>query len=162
MKSILTLSALGLLGLIAALLGLVWNIGAIVIYGVRDFGMGEPARWLVAVAFSALGFLPAVVVHSSVPAQATGWRRGPVVLAYALSAAAALFFIRGGSTPSLQSPTALLVLTVGYLLLVTLVAVGMGRAQARRRTVTVRRGWPGSSHWQPTASNRNRAALPRP
>ncbi|MBK6845180.1 MAG: histidine kinase [Gemmatimonadetes bacterium] len=122
---------------IAALLGLVWNCGAIVIYGVRDFGMGEPARWLVAIAFSALGFLPAVVVHSSVPAGARGWRRGPVLLAYALSGAAAFLFVRGGSTPSLPSPTALLVLTVGYLLLVTLVAIGMGRAQARRRTVTI-------------------------
>jgi|JI10StandDraft_1071094.scaffolds.fasta_scaffold17542_6 two-component system LytT family sensor kinase len=122
---------------IAALLGLVWNCGAIVIYGVRDFGMGEPARWLVAIAFSALGFLPAVVVHSSVPAGASGWRRGPVLLAYALSGAAAFLFVRGGSTPSLPSPTALLVLTVGYLLLVTLVAIGMGRAQARRRTVTI-------------------------
>lgn len=122
---------------LAAVLGLVWNVGGLVIYGVRDFGIGSPSRWLVAVAFSALGFLPAVVVHSSVPREARGWRRSSVPLAYALSAAAAFLFVRGGSSSALPSPAALLVLSVGYLLLVTLVAAGMGRAPARRRTVTL-------------------------
>ncbi|MBC7896716.1 MAG: histidine kinase [Cytophagaceae bacterium] len=124
------------LPLSAALLGLVWNLGGLVIYGLRDFGIAQPPPRLVAVAFAALGFLPAVVVHSAM-AGARGWRQGPVLLAYALSAAAAVFFIVGGGDASLPSRTALLTLTVGYLALVALVAMGIGRDAARGRSVTM-------------------------
>ncbi len=125
------------LPLLAAVLGLTWNGGALFIYGWSDFGRGEPSRLLVAIAFAALGFLPAVVVHSSTSAYATGWRRLPLLIGYALSGAAALFFAVGGANPSTPSRTALLTLTVGYLLLVTLVALGVGRDPARPRSVTI-------------------------
>ena len=49
-------------------LGLLWNAGALVIYGTRDLG-GAPNAWFEAAAFAALGFLPAVVVHSSLQGQ---------------------------------------------------------------------------------------------
>src|SRR5215211_5377858 len=51
--------------LVAALLGLVWNVGALVMYSLPDFRIGTPSPWVTAVAFSALGFLPAVVVDSA-------------------------------------------------------------------------------------------------
>ncbi|MBL8960678.1 MAG: hypothetical protein JNJ98_12565, partial [Gemmatimonadetes bacterium] len=122
----------------AAGLGLVWNAGALVLYGLRDFGLGQPAGWLVAASFAALGFLPAVVVHSTQEAAVVGWRRVIVPVAYTLSASAALFFARG-ATVARPSETALLVLTGGYLLLVSLVALD-GRREGegwRRRVVTM-------------------------
>jgi two-component system LytT family sensor kinase len=127
--------AVNSLPFVAALLGVVWNIGALVIYGLRDFGIAQPAGWLVAIAFAALGFLPAVVVHSAMT-SARGWRRAPMLLGYALSGAAAIFAL-GEGTASLPSRTALLTLTVGYLLLVTLVALDIGRDPGRRRSVTI-------------------------
>ncbi len=50
--------------LATALLGLFWNIGALIIYGARDWGAGRTSAWFEAAVFTALGFLPAVVVHS--------------------------------------------------------------------------------------------------
>src|SRR5258705_2475131 len=57
------LSVNGLL-LATAVLGLLWNIGAFATYGLRGFGFPSPSPFLSAVSFTALGFLPAVVVHS--------------------------------------------------------------------------------------------------
>jgi len=42
--------------LATASFGLVWNCGALAIYGFRDFGFGEARPVLTALAFSALGF----------------------------------------------------------------------------------------------------------
>ena len=50
---------------LVAALGILWNAGALVIYGLRDFGIGEPPAGLVALSFAALGFLPAVMVHAA-------------------------------------------------------------------------------------------------
>lgn len=124
------------LPLLAAVLGLVWNLGALVIYGLRDFAIAEPAGGLVAVAFAALGFLPAVIVHSAQPPESTGWRRLPVPLAYTLSAAAAAIFALGDGTATTPSASALFVLTVGYLLLVTLVVAAQATRAGGRWGVT--------------------------
>ena len=51
--------------LAAAGFGVVWNVGAMLVYAVRDFGLDYPLPWVGAVAYTALGFLPAVVVHST-------------------------------------------------------------------------------------------------
>src|SRR5437016_675051 len=52
------------LALLTAGLGLLWNVIGLADYAIRDFAGREPSAWLVATAYSALGFLPAVVVHS--------------------------------------------------------------------------------------------------
>src|SRR5258708_13277044 len=52
------------LPLLTALLGLIWNVSGLAAFGIRDFAGREPSPWLMATAYSALGFLPAVVVHS--------------------------------------------------------------------------------------------------
>src|SRR5438445_5049861 len=52
------------LPLLTACLGLTWNITGLAAYGIRDFAGREPEPLLVAVAYAALGFLPAAVVHS--------------------------------------------------------------------------------------------------
>ena len=62
-KTFTGLSVNGLL-LATAVLGLLWNIGAFATYGLRGFGLSSPNPFLSAVSFTALGFLPAVVVHS--------------------------------------------------------------------------------------------------
>jgi signal transduction histidine kinase len=95
--------AADLLPLATALLGLVWNVGALAGYGLRGVGVGAaPPALVVALAFSALGFLPAVVVHS----VARGGGRGRALLmwtAYAVSTFGALQQIdaaaQGGPLP---------------------------------------------------------------
>ena len=49
-----------------AMLGIVWNVGAMVVYAARDFDISHSLPWVAAVSYTALGFLPAVVVHSTV------------------------------------------------------------------------------------------------
>src|ERR1700759_331627 len=51
--------------LVAARLGVVWNVGAMLTFAVEDFGVGDPLPWAAAAAYTALGALPAVVIHST-------------------------------------------------------------------------------------------------
>ena len=72
--------------LFAALLGLVWNASALVVFGWHDFGLGELSPWYTALAYIALGFLPAVVVDAAT--RGPQWSTGPrplAIFAYALS-----------------------------------------------------------------------------
>ncbi len=121
-----------------ALLGLLWNCGALVIYGFRDFGVGTPAPLFIAVAFSALGFLPAVVVHSAL--QAAGPRSGARALtgtAYSLSTVATFLQIRaavvGAAVPA-RAP--LLLLTTGYAVIIALIVVYSPREPAVRHALS--------------------------
>ena len=57
-----------------ALLGLLWNMAALVVYGLRDLDLGAPSPLLAAAAFTALGFLPAVVVDSALWVWTAGAR----------------------------------------------------------------------------------------
>jgi two-component system LytT family sensor kinase len=130
--------------LATALLGLVWNSVALVIYGLHDFGLPTPIPpvwpWLVALAFSALGFLPAVVVHSAVQSAVRG-AGAPILVrvAYAVSAiAAALQFVDAGRGATLPSRAGLLVLTIGYAILIgALVRYARGQPGWRRALAAV-------------------------
>ncbi len=125
--------------LATALLGLFWNIGALVIYGVRDLNLGEPSPWLAASAFTALGFLPAVVVDSAVSLRgAHAGRRGTWIIAiaaYLLSSVASLMhFYSAFSERIAPSAGALRALTFGFGLLILAMIIqtrsqtGWGRA----------------------------------
>jgi hypothetical protein len=114
--------------LATAVLGLVWNLGALVSFGIKTFGRYQSFPWLNAVSFAALGFLPAVVVHSVFQT------RGPVKLArigrfialaaYGLSALAALLhFISGMMGNGGVSDAALRLLTAGYILLIVVLII---------------------------------------
>lgn len=95
--------------LATAVLGILWNFGEISVFVWRDFGAGSVSPILTAISYSALGFLPSVVVHSI-------WRnaetvRGKVfaVFSYLLSFLAtilhfqsALFFDAAPSSLALQ------------------------------------------------------------
>src|SRR6266581_4780302 len=66
--------------LVTSILGLVWNLCALPAYELPKVGIEGPFPFLVAVGFSALGFLPAVVVHSVLrderdAARVRGWPR---------------------------------------------------------------------------------------
>ncbi|HEU0173316.1 MAG TPA: hypothetical protein VFV58_03570 [Blastocatellia bacterium] len=50
--------------LLTALFGLAWNLGAITAFVMRSFANVRLFPLLMAAAFTALGFLPAVVAHS--------------------------------------------------------------------------------------------------
>src|SRR5471032_3134976 len=83
--------------LATAVLGLVWNLCALPAYELPKVGIEGPFTFLIAAGFSALGFLPAVVVHSVLrderdSARVHGWPKQIVACAaYAVSAIAAAF-----------------------------------------------------------------------
>jgi two-component system, LytTR family, sensor kinase len=142
MLAVMTVRSDDRIPFVTAILGLVWNSVALVIYGLHDFGLPAPIPhlwpWIVALAFSAVGFLPAVVVHSAV--QAAGRRPGAALLiraAYTLSAVAAtLQFIDAGRGGMLPSRTALRTLTIGYAILIGALALYSRRQPGWRRALT--------------------------
>ena len=125
--------------LVTAILGLSWNCGALVIYGLRDLGVGAPPPLLTAFAFSSLGFLPAVVVHSAFPseARARGGGRIVVAAAYVVSAVAGALQVRAAFRhDALPWPPAMVLLTVGYLLIIGLLVIYSSRQPAVRRALS--------------------------
>ena len=83
--------------LAAAGFGVVWNVGAMLVYAVRDFGLDYPLPWVGAVAYTALGFLPAVVVHSTLR-RFKRRGRGYLVVAYGASAVAGVAHAAAAAT----------------------------------------------------------------
>src|SRR5882672_3147378 len=120
------------LPLLTALLGLAWNLGALLGLGMSNFGGWRSSALLGAAAFTALGFLPAVVVHS-VLRSGDAWRRpmtmGMLIAAYSFSAAAsALHFYQAFMRQTTPSHWALHILTAGFsALIIALLAATRGR-----------------------------------
>ena len=107
--------------LATALLGLLWNAGELFTFLWRDFARAEVSPLLTAASFAALGFLPAVVVHSAW--VSTGKNRLKANLlksaAYALSATGAvLHFYAALSNDAAPSVFGLRILTFGYLAII--------------------------------------------
>jgi signal transduction histidine kinase len=131
-------SSNGLL-LITAFLGLLWNIGALAIYGLKGIGYVNNYPIGSAISFTALGFLPAVVVHSVLRGR-TG--RNPqvsrliAISAYCLSGTAgALQFYNAivlGKSPSLW---ALRLLTFGYVALLAVLFVSTRRHEGWKKAI---------------------------
>jgi hypothetical protein len=125
------------LPLAAACLGLLWNSGALVIYALRDFGLAVPPPWFVAIAFSALGFLPAVVVHSALGPRPIGpLARGLVAGGYALSTVAGALTAVDASAGIAPSRPALFALTVGYAALLVLLGFAVRRRHGWQRNLS--------------------------
>jgi two-component system, LytTR family, sensor kinase len=122
-----------------AILGLVWNLCALPAYELPKLGIGGPFRLLTVFGFSALGFLPAVVVQSVLRGGAPegghrSARRSIVLVAYAASTIAALLHVyaawRGDPVPS---SFAMRLLTYSFVgLVVPLALVTRGQPGARR------------------------------
>jgi two-component sensor histidine kinase len=102
-----------------AMLGLAWNAGAMVLFGLRDLAEAAAPSWLAFVSYAALGFLPAVAVHAAVTAQPTRLSGAHAMAAYAISVVAAvwqLVAVLQGATVPVRA--AMLVLTIGNVALI--------------------------------------------
>lgn len=128
--------------LATALLGLLWNLGALVIYGARDWDIAKLSPWFDAAVFTALGFLPAVVVHSVLRTEAGLARRRVAQLitasAYALSVVASvLHFSAAATNQETPSPVALRALTFGFSALTIALLIYARRSSVWKRALWV-------------------------
>jgi two-component system LytT family sensor kinase len=110
------------LPLVTAILGLLWNVSGLAAFGIRDFAGVDPPAFLIATAYSALGFLPAVVVHSVLRSQSEArFRRTAAVIigaAYIVSTVAeTMMFWAAFHSGAVPSAAALQMLTWFYLAL---------------------------------------------
>lgn len=103
--------------LATAVLGLLWNIGELFTFVWRDFAGSEVSPFLTALSFSALGFLPSVVVHSANNKE--NENRRLTFSAYGLSIFAALLHFQSAvfyrSAPSNLALQTLTVGAIGFL-----------------------------------------------
>jgi signal transduction histidine kinase len=116
----------------AGLLGLLWNVGAFGGYGLTSLGFQGPAPLLLATAFSALSFLPAVVVHSALPVNDLHVRRWAGFIAavgYLMSGVATIMqFYSAAVQRTTPSQLALRAVTVGFaILLIALLVITRGQ-----------------------------------
>jgi two-component system LytT family sensor kinase len=124
--------------LATAVLGLVWNLCALPAYELPKVGIKGPFPLLVAAGFSALGFLPAVVVQSVLRGERDavrgGLKRMIAVAAYAVSTVAALLHVHAVLVGNpLPSPIGMRLLTYAFIVLVVpLAAVTRGQPGSRR------------------------------
>jgi two-component system LytT family sensor kinase len=131
------LASRGRLPFATGVCGLVWNLGAMATLGIRVFGIDNHQPFVLAVAFTALGMLPAVIVHSLLQGRETAASRTLIrcvtFAAYTLSAVAAVLHmsaaLRGAAVPSRP---ALWLLTTGFIVLMGSLIL-LTRQQAGRR-----------------------------
>ncbi len=124
--------------LLTSVLGLVWNLCALPAYELSKMGFEGPFPYLAAVGFAALGFLPAVVVHSVLRDErhrVRGTAKHALAgLAYTVSGVAAALHVQAAVTSALvPSALGMRLLTYTFVgLVVPLVAVTRGRPGAGR------------------------------
>ncbi len=125
-----------LLLLLTAVLGLLWNFGELFSFIWRDFVQSPLSPFLVAISYSALGFLPSVVVHSA--ENETKNSRTLTITAYILSGFAAFLHFQNafvnGITPS---NLALQILTFGSIALVAGLLYFNFRQKIENKTVWI-------------------------
>ena len=125
------------LALMTGMLGLTWNIGAFTGYGPFNLGFDQPSPLALAVAYGALIFLPAVVVHSALNTVETIGRlknRGMIAAGYAMSGiATAMNFYSALVSNVVPSQLALRGVTIGFgaLILVLLMVTRGQRGRGR-------------------------------
>jgi two-component system, LytTR family, sensor kinase len=120
------------LPLATALLGLIWNLGALAAYALPRLGLVADGVSLSALSFPALGLLAAVVVHSV--ARGMGHGRMITALAYGLAVSAAVLHLATiVSSDPRWSALAFQLLTVSFgLLIVPLAVITRPQANGRR------------------------------
>jgi len=124
--------------LATAVLGLLWNLCALPVYELPKIGVQRSFTAFTAIGFSALGFLPAVVVHSALRGEGERLdgrsRRAAALTAYAVSAlAAGLHAHAVWARLPVPSSAAMQLLTYAYITLALPVAIlTRGQPGARR------------------------------
>lgn len=124
--------------ILTSVLGLTWNLYALPAYALPRMGFEGPFPYLAAVGFGALGFLPAVVVHSVLRNERQvvrgGFRRTLAAVAYAVSGIAAVLHLNAAATVA-PVPAALGMRLLTYTFIasvVPLAAITRGRPGAGR------------------------------
>jgi hypothetical protein len=125
------------LALLTGVLGLTWNVGAFTGYGPFNLGFDQPSPPILAFAFGALCFLPAVVVHSALGTVASIGRvesRVIIGTAYTLSTVATTMnFYSAVVGNVVPSQLALRGVTAGFgTLIVALLVVTRGQRDRSR------------------------------
>jgi signal transduction histidine kinase len=125
------------IALATAGLGLLWNAGALVAYGapvlLGEATAGLRVAWIGAVAFAALGILPSVVVHAALQGDRGRGRALLTGTAYLLSATGAVLQLSAAAAGDVvPSGVALRLLSVGYAIVLALMAVRLRRQSGGR------------------------------
>jgi Histidine kinase len=124
--------------LATSLLGLVWNVGELASLGWRDFEHADISPVVTALAYSALGFLPSVVVHAALKNSEKGRGRWLIVSAYCLSVAAALLHFQSiAATGAAPSSAALEMLSGGSLALLVGLLILNYRSHLEKKAVWI-------------------------
>lgn len=126
----------------AAGLGLTWNVGELAGHGLGTMGGSAAEPWVAALAFTALGFLAAVVIHSVArgtrdeAAAGHAWPRTLTALAYTGAGLAGVLqfgsALRGRPVPD---SAALLLLTVALIVLAPVLLLTTRRQPNVRRAI---------------------------
>jgi len=103
-----------------AMLGVIWNLGALWFYGAPALGLGAAPPILGVVALSALGFLPAAVVQGAVRASPSRFGTWLTVAAYAVSSASLVMQVWSLFGAGVTSQMALVMQTFGYSVILVL------------------------------------------
>ena len=124
--------------LATAILGLLWNTGELVTTVWKDFGAREVSPVLLAISYSALGFLPSVVVHSAWKNSENVNARLLTFAAYGISLLATFFHFQAVVFSNLApSDLALRILTVGSLALLAGLLVFNFKQTLENKTVWI-------------------------
>jgi signal transduction histidine kinase len=126
------------LAAITGVLGVIWNLGSLAAYLLEHMQRPRAVELIAAVSYSALGFLPAAVVHSVLRSEAKRSRatRLLILTAYAMSIAGAMLQFSATVIGEATSRSGLRILTMAFVaLIVPVIAV------TRRRLRLERTGW---------------------
>jgi len=120
--------------LTTSILGLSWNIGELLILFLKDFSVGGISPLLTAFSYSALGFLPSVVVHSAQSEENKA--RWLTLSAYGLSLFASILHFQSATFQKIApSNFALQTLTFGSLALVVGLLIFNFRQTIEKKTI---------------------------
>lgn len=110
-------------------LGVIWNLGSLASYLLEHTHQTRAGELVAATAYSALGFLPAAVVHSVLRSEAKRGRGTQLVVltAYAMSIAGAMLQLSATVYGEATSQTALRILTMSFIALIVPVMALTGR-----------------------------------
>jgi Histidine kinase len=120
--------------LTTSVLGLVWNIGELFFFISKDFGVSRLSPILSAISYSALGFLPSVVVHSANnDEKKASWL---TITAYGLSILAAILHLQSAIFKGIApNDFALQTLTFGSLALIAGLLIFNFRQTVEKKTI---------------------------